>query len=60
MPTSTDSITVLLPQITAASVSPNPASINAKATLTVTVTESVITLEPYYYYAGEIYAGEVT
>ena len=30
MPTSTDSITVLLPQITSASVSPNPANINKK------------------------------
>ncbi len=59
MPTTTDSITIRIPEIAGARITPNPTDINTRVTLTVTVTETEIILEPYYYYAGEIYAGEV-
>lgn len=54
-----ESYPVLLPKITAAAFSPNPANINSKTVLTVTVTEETVYLEPYYYYSGDLYAGEV-
>lgn len=54
-----ESYPVLLPKITAAVFSPNPANINSKTVLTVTVTEETVYLEPYYYYSGDLYAGEV-
>lgn len=50
---------VLLPKITAAAFAPNPANINTKIRLTVTVTEETVYLEPTKYYSGEIFAGEV-
>ena len=50
---------VLLPKITAAAFAPNPANINTKTKLTVTVTEETVYLEPTKYYSGEIFAGEV-
>lgn len=50
---------VLLPKITAAAFAPNPANINTKTHLTVTVTEETVYLEPTKYYSGEIFAGEV-
>lgn len=52
-------VTVLMPQITAASFSVNPCSINEKIVLTVTVIEQSIRLETETIYAGEVYAGEV-
>lgn len=51
--------TVLIPKITAALFSPNPVDMNTTTKLTATVTEETVTLEPYYYYSAEIYAGEV-
>lgn len=54
-----ESYPVLLPKITAAVFSPNPANINSKTVLTVTVTEETVYLEPYYYYSGDLYAGGV-
>ena len=50
---------ILVPQITAASFSVNPCSINEKIVLTVTVIEQSIQLEAETIYAGEVYAGEV-
>ena len=50
---------VLIPKILAAAFAPNPADINTKIRLTVTVTEETIYLEPTKYYSGEIIAGEV-
>ena len=52
-------VTVLMPQITAASFSVNPCIINEKIVLTVTVIEQSIQLETETIYAGEVYAGEV-
>ena len=52
-------VTILKPQITAASFSVNPCSINEKIVLTVTVVEQSIQLEAEKIYAGEVYAGEV-
>ena len=54
-----ESYPVRLPKITAAAFEPNPANINSKTVLTVTVTEETVYLEPYYYYSGDLYAGEV-
>lgn len=54
-----DTYAVLLPKITAASFTQNPANINSKTVLAVTVTEETIYLEPEKYYSGELYAGEV-
>lgn len=50
---------VTIPKITGALFSPNPADMNTTTKLAVTVTEETVTLEPYYYYSAEIYAGEV-
>lgn len=50
---------VQLVEITAAAFTPNPADINQKTELAVTVTETVKLLEPYYYFSGDLYAGEV-
>ena len=50
---------VLLPVIQAATFSVNPATINEKITITVTVVEQIVILEPEIRYSGEIYAGEV-
>lgn len=54
-----ESYPILLPKITAAVFTPNPSNINSKTVLTVTVTEETVYLEPYYYYSGDLYAGEV-
>ena len=51
-------LNVLVPQITAASFSVNPCSINEKIVLTVTVIEQTVQMEEEILYAGEIYAGE--
>lgn len=51
--------TVLVPLIQAASFSANPANMNTQIVLSVSVAEETITLEPYYYHSGELYAGEV-
>ncbi len=50
---------ILLPNITAAEITPNPAQINAAITIKITVEEIEKVLEPVIYYSGEIYAGEV-
>lgn len=50
---------ILLPQIAAASISPNPVQINQKFVLTITAEEIEKFLEPVIYYSGEIYSGEV-
>lgn len=50
---------VQVPRIDSASISPNPVDFNAKFAISVTVSEETITLEPYYYYSGDIYVGEV-
>lgn len=49
---------VQIVKITGASFSVNPANINTKTDLSVTVTETVKILEPYFYYSGDLYAGE--
>lgn len=53
-----DSTTFLQPSIDAAVMTPNPVSINQMLRLAITVSEIEIILQPVYYYAGEIYAGE--
>lgn len=51
--------TLLLPRVTAATITPNPAATDETLLLAVTVIEETIELEPTYYYSGEIFAGEV-
>lgn len=46
-------------EITSAVFTPNPVNINSTTKLSVEVTETVKILEPYYYYSGDLYAGEV-
>lgn len=48
-----------LPVIKNAAFSVNPTSINSKIVLSVEVVEEVIYLQPEYFYANEIYSGEV-
>ncbi|HHW90926.1 MAG TPA: hypothetical protein GX745_08510 [Clostridiales bacterium] len=50
--------TLTITQITDVSLAPNPVSINTAFTVSVTVTEKVITLQPEITYCGEHYAGE--
>lgn len=47
-----------VPRITAAAFSVNPCSINEKITLTVTVIEQSVLMEPEIFYAGDLFAGE--
>lgn len=54
-----DQLSFKMPVVSAATISPNPATINSSATLSVTVTEQTVILYPQYFYSGEIYAGEV-
>lgn len=46
-------------EISGAVLTPNPADINSKVKLAVTVSETIKILEPYYYYSGDLCAGEV-
>ena len=50
---------VQIPRIDSATISPNPVDFNTKFLLSVSVSGETITLEPYYYYSGDLYAGEV-
>lgn len=50
---------VKVPDILSASLLPNPVDINFKFLISVVVTEKTVELEPYYYYSGDIYSGEV-
>lgn len=56
---SADTYIVVLPRITSATFSPNPANINASLLLSVSVTEVTVTQEPFNHYSGELFAGEV-
>ena len=53
------SYTAQIPRVDSAAITPNPVDFNTKFVLSVSVSEETVTLEPYYYYSGEIYAGEV-
>ena len=53
------SYTAQIPDIESASISPNPVNMNGKFLISVLVSEITVTLEPYYYYSGDLYAGEV-
>ena len=55
----TEGWAVVRPVFHAAAFSVNPADMNAKTVLSVTVTEELIILEPEIWYSGELYAGEV-
>lgn len=54
-----DQYSALVPEITAATFSVNPAEINAAIVLSVSVTEKTVTLDPELIYSSEIYSGEV-
>lgn len=55
----TEGYVVQIIEITEAVLTPNPADINSKVKLAVTVSETIKILEPYYYHSGDLYAGEV-
>jgi len=50
--------TLSLVNVTAVSISPNPANINTSFAVAVTVAESTITLVPEIAYCGECFSGE--
>lgn len=50
--------TAQVPKITASVLLPNPATINGKVKLQVTVIEEAVIVYPSYYYSGDLYAGE--
>lgn len=50
---------IQIPQVEAAEIVPNPAEMNTRVLLSVTVSEVTLTLEPYSYYSGELFSGEV-
>lgn len=54
-----DEYSILIPEITSASFSLNPADMNSKTVLSVIVIEKTMILEPEFFYSGEIYSGEV-
>ena len=49
---------IQVPRIDSASIYPSPVNFNTKFLLSVTVSEETITLEPYFYYSGDLYSGE--
>ena len=51
--------TAQIPRIAAASLSPNPADINAPVLLSVEVVEETVVLTPAWFQTDEIYCGEV-
>lgn len=53
------SYVVTIPEIVAAEFAPSIAMINSVVKVSVTITERQIELEPFYYYAGEVFSGEV-
>ena len=52
------SYTAQVPEVESASITPNPVNMNTTFLLSVEVIEVTVTLEPYFYYAGDLYAGE--
>lgn len=50
---------VMRPIVSEPIIYPNPVNINTSFTLSVQVVEETLILEPYFYYSGEIYSGEV-
>lgn len=50
--------TLVVTQITAVSLTPNPVKINSTLNVAATVTEEIITLQPEITYSGEHYSGE--
>ena len=51
-------IPVKVPKITAAIIVPNPANINQKAKISVTVEEETMMLRPCYYFSGDAFCAE--
>lgn len=51
---------VLVPKIAAALLSPNPADINQKVKIIVTVEEETILLRPSFFFSGDAFSGEST
>ena len=54
-----DEYSILIPEITSAIFSVNPADMNSKIVLSVTVIEKTVILESDFFYSCEIYSGEV-
>lgn len=53
------SYSVQFPHVESAIIDPNPVEFNTTFLISVEVIEETIILEPYSYYSGELYAGEV-
>lgn len=53
-----ETYSVLVPNISTATLSPNPVAINGKVILMIKVTEEIVVLEPDKIYSGEIFSGE--
>lgn len=50
---------VYIPKIQTASITPNPANMNAGITISVSAIDELVYLDPTYFQSGEIYSGEV-
>lgn len=55
----TEGYAQIMPSVDSASISPNPAHINQYITISVSVSEDLILLDPVWFYSGQIYSGEV-
>ena len=53
-----DTVSVSVPDITAATITQNPVNVRATFKISVTVAEKTIELDPVWYFAGDLYAGE--
>lgn len=51
--------TAQIPEVTACTLSPNPIGQSATLSIAVTIVDQTVILEPYYYFSGDINAGEV-
>lgn len=52
------SIQLLIPEVTRATLTPNPVDINTTVFIQVFVSEKVVTLNEEKIYSGELYSGE--
>ena len=49
---------IYVPKIESASFTVNPVDMNSPTKLIVSVVDQQVILEPYFYYAGDLYSGE--
>lgn len=55
----TEGYAYIMPQVDEAGINPNPVNINQLITISVSVSEELVILEPVWFYSGQIHSGEV-